>query len=151
MTTLGAACVPWVTSDTQGNFRGALNNSEFGSAVAALGDLDGDATQDLVVGAPLDNDGGTHPPQRHAATRAVNKPAISPATGIQQERRLWSECEDREGAVHLALHCLRPLIEGTTELKNTATLSFFCLTNRRNPVFMLRSVLTGRRSRRTES
>jgi FG-GAP repeat len=47
-------------SDTQGNFQGVLNNSgEFGRSVTGLGDIDGDATQDLAVGAPRDDDGGT--------------------------------------------------------------------------------------------
>lgn len=40
-------------SDTQGGFSGGLANDDaFGRAVAALGDLDGNGAQDLVVGAP---------------------------------------------------------------------------------------------------
>ena len=47
-------------SDTAGNFEGVLDdNDQFGSAVANIGDLDFDAVTDLVVGAPLDDDGGT--------------------------------------------------------------------------------------------
>ena len=47
-------------SDTQGNFTGILDNVDlFGSAVASLGDLDGDGVGDLAVGAYLDDDGGT--------------------------------------------------------------------------------------------
>jgi FG-GAP repeat len=46
-------------SDTQGNFQGGLSNEDqFGFAVAAIGDLDGDMVQDLAVGAYLDDDGG---------------------------------------------------------------------------------------------
>jgi FG-GAP repeat len=46
-------------SSTQGNFQGAPRNGDFfGVAVAALGDLDGDRTQDLAVGAYGDDDGG---------------------------------------------------------------------------------------------
>ncbi len=46
-------------SDTQGGFTGALYFGDFfGSAVALLGDLDGDGVDDLAVGAAGDNDGG---------------------------------------------------------------------------------------------
>jgi hypothetical protein len=34
------------------------NNDQFGSSVAAIGDLNNDGIDDLVVGAPLDDDGG---------------------------------------------------------------------------------------------
>ena len=49
-------------SDTEGNL--ALvsvldDNDQFGSAVAELGDLNGDGFRDIAVGAPLDDDGGT--------------------------------------------------------------------------------------------
>jgi FG-GAP repeat len=48
-------------SDTRGNFQGALDDNDlFGVSVCGLGDLDGDATQDLVVGAYQDDDGGTN-------------------------------------------------------------------------------------------
>ncbi len=51
-------------SDTAGGLEGTLDNSDwFGSAVTGLGDLDGDLTEDLAVGARLDGDGG---PQRGA-------------------------------------------------------------------------------------
>ncbi len=45
-------------SDTQGGFTGILDNSDFFSHVASLGDLDGDGVGDLAVGAIGDDDGG---------------------------------------------------------------------------------------------
>jgi hypothetical protein len=46
-------------SSTQGNFAGPLHDSDlFGWSVAGLGDLDGDGTRDMAVGAWLDDDGG---------------------------------------------------------------------------------------------
>ena len=46
-------------SATAGGFGGALaNGDEFGSAVAALGDVDGDGVGDLAVGARADDGGG---------------------------------------------------------------------------------------------
>lgn len=46
-------------SGTSGGFTGALDVSDlFGSSVASLGDLDGDGTVDLAVGAVNDDDGG---------------------------------------------------------------------------------------------
>ena len=46
-------------SSTQGGFTGALDNGDrFGSSVANLGKFDGDSVIDIVVGAPLDDDGG---------------------------------------------------------------------------------------------
>jgi FG-GAP repeat len=48
-------------SDTEGDFRGALNSADrFGCAVAAIGDLDGDMTNEVVVGAFADDDNGTN-------------------------------------------------------------------------------------------
>ena len=48
-------------SDTEGGFTGLLDNGdEFGNAVAALGDLDGDGVLDLAVGTAHDDDGGNN-------------------------------------------------------------------------------------------
>lgn len=47
-------------SALSGGLPGELSdNDQFGSAIASLGDLDGDAIADLAVGAPEDSDGGT--------------------------------------------------------------------------------------------
>ena len=46
-------------SDTQGGFKGILDDTDyFGWSAAALGDLDGDGVSDLAVGAKWDDDGG---------------------------------------------------------------------------------------------
>jgi hypothetical protein len=46
-------------SETLGDFMGELHDGDwFGHGVAAIGDVDGDGTVDLAVGAPLDDDGG---------------------------------------------------------------------------------------------
>ena len=47
-------------SDYYGNFSGTLfNGDRFGTSLAFIGDLDGDETSDLAVGAAGDDDGGT--------------------------------------------------------------------------------------------
>jgi hypothetical protein len=47
-------------SDTQGNFTGTLYQEELlGSAVACIGDVNGDSINDIAVGGIFDNDGGT--------------------------------------------------------------------------------------------
>ena len=46
-------------SNTEGSFDGTLDNDDqFGTSVAAVGDLNNDGVLDLVVGAPGDDDGG---------------------------------------------------------------------------------------------
>lgn len=46
-------------SDQEGNFNGDLDSGDqFGSAVAGIGDLEGDGVNDLVVGAPGDDENG---------------------------------------------------------------------------------------------
>jgi len=50
-------------SATEGSFDGPLDDGDaFGVSVASLGDLDGDGVGDLAVGAHLDDDGCTEPP-----------------------------------------------------------------------------------------
>ena len=47
-------------SNTAGNFQGTLqDNDQFGAALAALGDLEGDGRPELAVGAPLSDVSGT--------------------------------------------------------------------------------------------
>jgi len=48
-------------SDTQGSFAGILDDlDDFALSVAGIGDLDGDSVEDIVVGAPADDDGGSN-------------------------------------------------------------------------------------------
>ena len=47
-------------SSTSGGLTGLAHRDEFGRAVCAPGDLDGDGVPDLVVGAPYDDGGGTN-------------------------------------------------------------------------------------------
>lgn len=47
-------------SDTAGGFTGTIDSLDlFGSSISSLGDFDGDGSPDLLVGSPLDDDGGT--------------------------------------------------------------------------------------------
>jgi hypothetical protein len=48
-------------SDTEGGFAGILDNADrFGASVAMLGDLDGDGSAEVALGAEQDDDGGTN-------------------------------------------------------------------------------------------
>lgn len=48
-------------SDTAGNFLGTLNiYSYLGASIAGMGDLNNDGINDIAVGAPQDNDGGSY-------------------------------------------------------------------------------------------
>jgi len=48
-------------SATKGNFTGALSSDDhFGVSVASLGDVDGDGSEDIAVGATWDDDGGAN-------------------------------------------------------------------------------------------
>jgi len=59
LNTDGAVASKQKISATQGGFGGTLSaGSNFGRSVARLGDLDGNGTEDLAVGAPGDDDGG---------------------------------------------------------------------------------------------
>ncbi len=76
-------------SDTQGGFVTALDNSDwFGASVAGLGDLDGDGTINLAVGAPGDDDGGTD----HGAVYILDLAGWIPPTGpggVDGDLGLW--------------------------------------------------------------
>src|SRR5262249_6547914 len=48
-------------TESVGGFGGVLDDADnFGNSLAALGDLDGNGTIDLAVGAPFDDDGGAN-------------------------------------------------------------------------------------------
>ena len=67
-------------SDTAGGLAAILDNGdEFGRSVAGIGDLDGDGTIDLIVGADNDDDGG---PNRGAVYVLHLAPPNSPPTDI---------------------------------------------------------------------
>ncbi len=60
MNTDGTVSSATKISDTAGGFTAALNDGDyFGVAVGGVGDIDGDGTPDLLVGAERDGDGGT--------------------------------------------------------------------------------------------
>lgn len=61
MNSTGTVATKQKISTTEGGFGAGLDNGDyFGSAVAEIGDLDGDGIKDLAVGAYLDDDGGTN-------------------------------------------------------------------------------------------
>ena len=48
-----------IINANKGNFNGVLNDNDyFGGAVASMGDIDNDGNVDIVVGAPINSDGG---------------------------------------------------------------------------------------------
>ncbi|MCB9881201.1 MAG: FG-GAP repeat protein [Planctomycetes bacterium] len=55
-----SAAVLWAQDpELRQAFQGAMPDDEFGSAVAGLGDVDGDGQSDVVIGVPQDSTGGT--------------------------------------------------------------------------------------------
>ncbi|MCA9074995.1 MAG: FG-GAP repeat protein [Planctomycetaceae bacterium] len=80
-------------SDTAGNFFGTLNVADtFGSSLANIGDLDGDGTSELAVGAPWDDDGGTN---RGAMYILSLKSVASPPIGsVIAERKISDTAGD---------------------------------------------------------
>ncbi len=66
-------------SETQGGFTGDLDRFDrFGTALAPLGDLDGDGVGELAVGAPEDGDGGTG----HGAVWVLFLETTAPASEV---------------------------------------------------------------------
>jgi hypothetical protein len=59
-----------------GGFIGDLVGAAFGSAVAALDDLDGDGVPDLAVGAPFDDDGGANNGALYVLFLDSNEPEV---------------------------------------------------------------------------
>lgn len=71
-------------SELYGNFNSTLyDQGGFGSAIANLGDMDGDGINDIGVGATRDNDGGT----RHGAIWIIN---LNPNGTVKQNQKISS-------------------------------------------------------------
>ncbi len=78
-------------SDTVGRFTGTLENGDvFGYAAAGLGDVNGDGTPDLAVGAYLDDDGGD---SRGAAWVLF----LAPDGTVRGEQKISNSVGDFEG------------------------------------------------------
>ena len=79
-------------SDTQGNFTATINNNDrIGHGVTNMGDLDGDGINDIIFGAPQDDDGGTDRGAVYIGYLQANgrlKPTNSNSTGWQKISQL---------------------------------------------------------------
>ncbi len=85
-------------SMTAGGFQGTLEqNDSFGSSVACLGDLDGDGTEDLAVGAPNDDDGG--PGEGEAERGAVWVLFLNQDGSVKAEQKISDTSGGLEGAL----------------------------------------------------
>ncbi len=81
-------------SSTSGGLVGPLaNNARFGVSAAGLGDLDGDGTPDMIVGANLDPDGG---PFRGSVTVLF----LNPSGTVRAEQKISSTQGGFSGPIH---------------------------------------------------
>ncbi len=85
-------------SMTAGGFQGTLEQDDsFGNSVAGLGDLDGDGTEDLAVGAPGEDDGG--PGEGEAERGAVWVLFLSPDGTVKAEQKISGTAGGLEGTL----------------------------------------------------